>query len=124
MISRLSDVLCCRHGHFYGEDTIRVSARNSNGKNDIEIGVLVDPINDPPFIHAPKSILLKSHGSESRLYDKNVDKFEFTVGDPDLQNFPGTVNINEIQRLVHPQQMLSFCSRPRLPFRGGILGRG
>ncbi|KAK2645593.1 hypothetical protein Ddye_020788 [Dipteronia dyeriana] len=74
---------------FYGEDSLRVSARNKNGKNDMDVPVFVDPVNDPPFIQVPKYIVLRSNGHESQIFDREVDKFNFSVGDPDALNFPG-----------------------------------
>ncbi|XP_038723252.1 protein GAMETE EXPRESSED 2 isoform X1 [Tripterygium wilfordii] len=75
--------------NFCGEDSIRVSARNRNGPNDLDVPVFVEPVNDPPFIRVPGFIVLKSNGEESLIFDKFRDKFEFSVGDPDLLNFPG-----------------------------------
>jgi hypothetical protein len=49
----------------------------------------VDPINDPPFIHVPEIIILKDNEDESLIFDRERDKFEFSVGDPDLLNFTG-----------------------------------
>lgn len=57
----------------------------------MHIPVLVEPINDPPFIHAPEFIILKSNEDESLIYDRETDKFEFYIGDPDLLAFPGMV---------------------------------
>ncbi|KAL5849425.1 hypothetical protein ACOSQ3_007486 [Xanthoceras sorbifolium] len=74
---------------FYGEDSIRVSVRNKNGKNDMDVAVFVDPVNDPPFIQVPKYIVLRSNGHESQIFDREIDKFNFSVGDPDAINFPG-----------------------------------
>ncbi|XP_050214679.1 protein GAMETE EXPRESSED 2 isoform X2 [Mercurialis annua] len=72
-----------------GGDTIRVSASNINGKNDVEIPTFVEPINDPPFINVPKFIILNGDGDKALIFDKSKDKFEFCVGDPDILNFPG-----------------------------------
>lgn len=79
-----------RNENFYGEDSIRISARNKNGKNDLEVPVFVDPVNDPPFIQVPKYIVLKSDVDESQIFERGSDKFNFSVGDPDALNFPGT----------------------------------
>lgn len=49
----------------------------------------MDPINDPPFINFPELIMLKSDEEESLIYDSDRDHFEFSIGDPDLQGFPG-----------------------------------
>ncbi|KAH9683533.1 protein GAMETE EXPRESSED 2 [Citrus sinensis] len=75
--------------NFYGEDTIRVSARNKNGKNDLGVPVFVDPVNDPPFIQVPEYIVLKSDADESQIFDRETNKFNFSIGDPDAFNYPG-----------------------------------
>ncbi|KAH9765907.1 protein GAMETE EXPRESSED 2 [Citrus sinensis] len=75
--------------NFYGEDTIRVSARNKNGKNDLAVPVFVDPVNDPPFIQVPKYIVLKSDADESQIFDRETNKFNVSIGDPDAFNYPG-----------------------------------
>ncbi|KAJ6677695.1 hypothetical protein OIU85_008285 [Salix viminalis] len=48
----------------------------------------VEPVNDPPVIKVPKFITLKSNEDESLIFDKEIDKFEFSVGDPDLLGYP------------------------------------
>ncbi|XP_037491520.1 protein GAMETE EXPRESSED 2 isoform X4 [Jatropha curcas] len=74
--------------NFSGNDTIRLSASNINGKNELEVPAFVEPINDPPFINIPKFITLEGNGGESLIFNKARDKFAFCVGDPDLLNFP------------------------------------
>ncbi|GAY35858.1 hypothetical protein CUMW_019000, partial [Citrus unshiu] len=90
--------------NFYGEDTIRVSARNKNGKNDLAVPVFVDPVNDPPFIQVPKYIVLKSDADESQIFDRETNKFNFSIGDPDAFNYPGMLNsiflFNSLQLLL------------------------
>lgn len=66
-----------------------MSTRNRNGVNNLDVPVFVEPINDPPFIHAPEYIILKSNEDKSLIYDREKDKFEFCIGDPDLLAFPG-----------------------------------
>ncbi|KAF9679120.1 hypothetical protein SADUNF_Sadunf07G0107000 [Salix dunnii] len=75
--------------NFYGDDAIHVSASNKNGKNELDVPVSVEPVNDPPVIKVPKFITLKSNEDESLIFDKEIDKFEFSVGDPDLLGYPG-----------------------------------
>ncbi|KAF4355647.1 hypothetical protein F8388_013064, partial [Cannabis sativa] len=75
--------------NFYGNDTVRISTRNRHGVNNLNIPVFLDPINDPPFIHIPEFIILKSNEDESLVYDSKRDKFEFFIGDPDIQSFSG-----------------------------------
>lgn len=62
---------------------------NKNGINELKIPVLVEPINDPPYIHVPPYIIVKTDGDEALIYDRERDKFEFSMGDPDLLHFPG-----------------------------------
>lgn len=80
-----------RNENFCGYDTIRLTTRNRNGVNELHIPVFVEPINDPPFIHVPEFIILKSNEDESLIYDREIDKFEFCIGDPDLLAFRGMV---------------------------------
>ncbi|XP_057957884.1 protein GAMETE EXPRESSED 2 [Malania oleifera] len=76
--------------NFYGNDIIRVSTTNRNGMNDLNVSVSVEPINDPPFIRVPEFIILKkNNGDGSLIFDRQKDKFEFSIWDPDLPNFPG-----------------------------------
>jgi hypothetical protein len=80
-----------RNENFYGADTIQVSAKNKNGVNSLDVPIFVDPINDPPFIKVPYFIILKSHEDENLIFDKDKDKFDFYIGDPDLLTFPGMI---------------------------------
>ncbi|XP_010547016.1 PREDICTED: protein GAMETE EXPRESSED 2 isoform X2 [Tarenaya hassleriana] len=75
--------------NFAGVDSLRLSTTNKNGINEVDVPVFVEPVNDPPFINVPEYIMLKSNGDESLIFDREADKFEFSVGDPDLSNFPG-----------------------------------
>ncbi|PON88358.1 1,4-alpha-glucan-branching enzyme [Trema orientale] len=75
--------------NFFGSDTVRISTRNTNGVNNMDVPVFLDPINDPPFINIPEFIILKSNEEESLIYDSERDKFKFLIGDPDLQGFSG-----------------------------------
>ncbi|CAI8590125.1 unnamed protein product [Vicia faba] len=75
--------------NFYGADNIQVSAKNKNGVNSLSVPLLVDPINDPPYITVPYFIILRSDEDERLIFDKNKDKFNFYIGDPDLLTFPG-----------------------------------
>ncbi|KAF6176765.1 hypothetical protein GIB67_031576 [Kingdonia uniflora] len=81
--------------NYYGNDMIRVSTTNKNGIHDSHIPVVVEPINDPPFIHVPDFIILPKKGKKdgSLIFDKQRDKFEFSVGDPDHFTFPGNQNL-------------------------------
>ncbi|KAK9288766.1 hypothetical protein L1049_017230 [Liquidambar formosana] len=75
--------------NFSGDDIIQLSTMNRNGVNDLKVPVFVEPVNDPPFINVPEFIILKSDGDGSLIFDRDRDKFKFSVGDPDLLNFPG-----------------------------------
>ncbi|XVE65590.1 hypothetical protein DITRI_Ditri08aG0012400 [Diplodiscus trichospermus] len=77
------------NANFSGNDILRVSARNRNGVNDLDVPVVVQPINDPPYVNIPEFIMLKSTRGESLLFNKEKDTFQFSIGDPDLLNFPG-----------------------------------
>ncbi|XP_024922274.2 protein GAMETE EXPRESSED 2 isoform X2 [Ziziphus jujuba] len=79
--------------NFYGRDTVRVSMRNRNGVNNLDIPVIVEPINDPPFINVPELIMLKSNEDETLIYDEKRDKFDFSIGDPDLRGFPASESL-------------------------------
>ncbi|KAL2922949.1 Protein GAMETE EXPRESSED 2, partial [Bienertia sinuspersici] len=75
--------------NFYGDDTIKVSARNKNGVTNLNISLFVEPVNDPPFILSPEHIILdENEGAASVIYEKRRNKFEFIIGDPDLAHFP------------------------------------
>ncbi|KAL9282862.1 putative immunoglobulin-like protein [Arabidopsis thaliana] len=75
--------------NFAGVDSLRLSTKNKNGINHLDVPVFVEPVNDPPFINVPQHIMLESNGNESLIFHPERDKFNFSVGDPDLVNFPG-----------------------------------
>nr|GMD66345.1 protein GAMETE EXPRESSED 2 [Ipomoea batatas] len=77
------------NGNFNGIDTIRVSTINRNGKNDLDIPIFVEPINDPPFINVPSYVFLDQRVDEGVIFDMQKHKFEAFIGDPDVLNFPG-----------------------------------
>ncbi|KAL4565768.1 hypothetical protein LXL04_029873 [Taraxacum kok-saghyz] len=78
-------------GNFSGEDTLRVSTINKNGKRDLDVPLIVNPINDPPFIDAPEFIILGNVTEDEGylIFDKKRDNFNFSIGDPDYASFPG-----------------------------------
>ncbi|CAI9277568.1 unnamed protein product [Lactuca saligna] len=53
-------VQLCVEGNFSGEDTVRVTTMNKHGKHDLDIPVIVNPRNDPPFINVPEFIMLEN----------------------------------------------------------------
>ncbi|XP_059632750.1 protein GAMETE EXPRESSED 2 [Cornus florida] len=77
--------------NFSGDDTIQVSTMNKNGVNDLNVPIFVEPINDPPFINIPEYVILEKKSNEEGvlIFDRQRDKFDFCIGDPDLLNFPG-----------------------------------
>ncbi|CAH9065424.1 unnamed protein product [Cuscuta europaea] len=77
------------NGNFSGSDVITVSTRNRNGKNDLDIPIYVEPINDPPFINVPPYVFLDQSVDEELVFDSQKDKFDVFIGDPDALNFPG-----------------------------------
>ncbi|KAK9726330.1 hypothetical protein RND81_05G206500 [Saponaria officinalis] len=85
--------------NFYGEDTIKVSAKNKKGITDLNVTIQVEPVNDPPIIISPEYIILDENiggGNASLIFDKGRNNLEFLIGDPDLLYFPG----NKSQFLV------------------------
>ncbi|XP_012857050.1 PREDICTED: protein GAMETE EXPRESSED 2-like [Erythranthe guttata] len=74
--------------NFYGEDIIRVSTINRNGKNEIEIPIYVQPINDPPVVNTPSFVILDNMNDGILIFGQLSDEFDF-IEDPDLRNFPG-----------------------------------
>jgi hypothetical protein len=79
-----------RDENFYGDDIIKVSARNKNGATDLNITIFVEPVNDPPFILTPKYIVVEEDEvGGSLIFEKKRNKFEFLIGDPDLLHFAG-----------------------------------
>nr|XP_009757468.1 PREDICTED: protein GAMETE EXPRESSED 2 [Nicotiana sylvestris] len=74
---------------FYGTDTIQVSTMNKNGKNKLDIPILVEPINDPPFINLPPFVILDQGSGEVLIFTGERDKSAVFVGDPDLLHYPG-----------------------------------
>ncbi|KAM7251560.1 hypothetical protein ACFE04_023443 [Oxalis oulophora] len=89
IISALQSLQYLGNENFYGNDSIRVSTKNRNGVNHLNVPVLVTPINDPPFISVPEFIILKGTSDKVLVFDRKKDQFEFAIGDPDLHNYPG-----------------------------------
>lgn len=78
----------------------------------MDVQLFVDPINDPPFIHVPEFIILKSNEDESLIYDPERDKFEFSIGDPDLDGFPGML----LLLLLGTEVTSSFAETKKIPY--------
>ncbi|KAK6930191.1 hypothetical protein RJ641_004285 [Dillenia turbinata] len=78
------------NANFSGEDKLLISTMNKNGKSNFTIPVLVEPINDPPFIDVPEFIILdENNGRPSPIFDQEKHSFKFSADDPDFVNFPG-----------------------------------
>lgn len=96
----------CSNENFCGNDIINLYAMNKNGVQDARVPIFVEPINDPPIIHAPKSIVLgKMESSDGyQIYDRQRDVFDFLVVEPDIFGFPGKTmrNRTEIYHLFGP----------------------
>uniref|UniRef100_A0A0E0M1E3 GEX2 N-terminal Ig-like domain-containing protein n=1 Tax=Oryza punctata TaxID=4537 RepID=A0A0E0M1E3_ORYPU len=75
---------------FYGNDIIKIYAISRSGREDAQVPIFVEPINDPPVILAPESIFLGGKKSIEgyQIFDKQRDPFEFSIVEPDLQSFP------------------------------------
>ncbi|KAA8548952.1 hypothetical protein F0562_000636 [Nyssa sinensis] len=80
--------------NFCGDDNIQVSTMNKNGINNLNVPIFVEPINDPPFVNTPEFIILEKKSSEEGflIFDRQRDKFDFSIGDPDFPNFPGNAS--------------------------------
>ncbi|KAJ1289745.1 hypothetical protein BS78_02G187800 [Paspalum vaginatum] len=76
---------------FYGNDAIALYGVSRNGMENAQFPIIVEPVNDPPVILAPRSIFLG--GKESwqgyQIFDKHKDEFQFSIVEPDLDSFPG-----------------------------------
>uniref|UniRef100_A0A3Q7EFT7 Uncharacterized protein n=1 Tax=Solanum lycopersicum TaxID=4081 RepID=A0A3Q7EFT7_SOLLC len=78
--------------NFYGTDTIHVSTMNTNGKNSLDIPILVEPINDPPLINLPPFVIMDQGSEEVSIFSRVRNKSAVFVGDPDLLHYPGNVS--------------------------------
>ena len=83
----------CRNEDFHGNDVISLHASSRNGVRRTQFPTFVEPINDPPVILAPSSIFLSGNQSMEghKIFDKHRDTFQFSIVEPDLHNFPGTI---------------------------------
>ncbi|KAG8369910.1 hypothetical protein BUALT_Bualt14G0062500 [Buddleja alternifolia] len=86
--SALQSIQYFGNENFYGPDTIRVSTINRNGRNDIDVPIDVQPINDPPVISVPSFVIVDEMSDGVLIFGEERREFGF-VGDPDLLNFPG-----------------------------------
>nr|CAB3457099.1 unnamed protein product [Digitaria exilis] len=76
---------------FYGDDVIALHVMNRYGVEVAQFPISVEPVNDPPVILAPTSVFFGRNESRKgyQIYNKSRDTFQFSIFDPDLQNFPG-----------------------------------
>ncbi|CAA0817518.1 Protein GAMETE EXPRESSED 2 [Striga hermonthica] len=86
--SALQSIQYLGNANFCGPDTIRVSTMNKNGRNDLDVPIYVQPINDPPFINIPSFIVMDDLSDGVLVFGQQGGKFDFIV-DPDVENFPG-----------------------------------
>ncbi|KVH88614.1 Filamin/ABP280 repeat-like protein [Cynara cardunculus var. scolymus] len=107
-----------RDENFSGTDSIRVSTINKNGRNNLDVPVSVKPINDPPFINVPEFIILKNETEDKGIliFDRQLDKFNFSIGDPDHLHFPAEVAGNEsLFRVMFSLEVSSGFFSTKLP---------
>ncbi|KAJ0602889.1 putative immunoglobulin-like protein [Helianthus annuus] len=83
--------------NFNGKDTIAVSTFNTNGEGHLNVHIFVEPVNDPPVINVPKFIILENEKEKEGflLFDRQRNKFNFSVEDPDHPVFTVEVAGNE-----------------------------
>ncbi|XP_073308626.1 protein GAMETE EXPRESSED 2 [Primulina huaijiensis] len=74
--------------NFYGADAIRISSKNRNGENTIDVPLYVQPINDPPVINLPSYLILEEKSDGALIFGGQSVKLDF-VTDPDIVDFPG-----------------------------------
>ncbi|XP_042050502.1 protein GAMETE EXPRESSED 2-like isoform X1 [Salvia splendens] len=83
--SALQSIQYSGNHDFYGDDMITLYSENSNGRNDINVPIFVQPVNDAPVINAPSFVVLNDTSDGVQIFREN----SAGVHDPDLQNFPG-----------------------------------
>jgi hypothetical protein len=85
----------CRNEDFCGDDVVALRSMNRDGVEDAQFPIHVEPINDRPVILAPPSIFLAGNESSNghQIYNKSRDTFQFSIYDPDLRSFPGTLYV-------------------------------
>ncbi|XP_068649169.1 protein GAMETE EXPRESSED 2 [Aristolochia californica] len=81
--------------NFYGNDVINLSTKNKYGTESANVPIVVEPINDPPFIQVPEYIILERKGSNVslKIFDEQKPATEFLIGDPDLFYFSGNKSL-------------------------------
>ncbi|XP_047948674.1 protein GAMETE EXPRESSED 2 [Salvia hispanica] len=83
--SALQSIQYSGNRDFYGDDMITLYSENSNGRNDVNVPIFVQPVNDAPVINAPSFVVLNDTSDGVQIFREN----SVGVHDPDLQNFPG-----------------------------------
>ncbi|KAK4380058.1 hypothetical protein RND71_001920 [Anisodus tanguticus] len=68
-----------RNENFYGTDTIQVSTMNKNRKNDLDIPILVEPIDDPPLVNRPPCFIMDKGSEEVSIFTRDRDKLEIQI---------------------------------------------
>ncbi|XP_031479988.1 protein GAMETE EXPRESSED 2 [Nymphaea colorata] len=88
--SALQSIQYLGNKNFFGTDVMTISLKNRYGVQYAQVPILVEPVNDPPYVTAPKYFILKGEEFTNgmQIYDKEVDNFDFSIGDPDSIYFP------------------------------------
>ncbi|KAL8263712.1 hypothetical protein R6Q59_021842 [Mikania micrantha] len=79
------------NANFSGNDIIAITTINRNDKGYLDVPIFVEPVNDPPVINVPKFIILDNEKENKGflIFDRQRDKFNFSIEDPDHLSFPG-----------------------------------
>ncbi|KAI3756584.1 hypothetical protein L1987_56406 [Smallanthus sonchifolius] len=82
------------NANFSGYDIIAITTINPNGKAHLDVPIFVEPVNDPPVINVPKFIILENDKEDKGflIFERQRDKFNFSIEDPDLLSFPENEN--------------------------------
>ncbi|XP_020523491.1 protein GAMETE EXPRESSED 2 isoform X2 [Amborella trichopoda] len=89
--SALQSIKYLGNENFCGHDVITILARNTNGQREAHVPILVEPVNDPPWIRVPRYIVLNGMGHKDGLLifdNKTKDTSDILLGDPDNVHFP------------------------------------
>ncbi|KAF3794261.1 GAMETE EXPRESSED 2 protein [Nymphaea thermarum] len=88
--SALQSIQYLGNKNFFGTDVMTISLKNRYGVQYAKVPIIVKPVNDPPYVTAPKYVILKGEefNNAMQIYDKEADNFEFSIGDPDSIYFP------------------------------------
>ncbi|XP_071730857.1 protein GAMETE EXPRESSED 2 [Rutidosis leptorrhynchoides] len=95
---------------FNGKDNITLSITSASGKKELNIPMYIQPINDPPYIIVPKFIIVDNDKNDKGflIFDKQRDKFNVSIGDPDLHHYSG--NESEFQVMFSVEVTSGYLS--------------